>query len=447
MPVRQRYRLLVVDADRSNFAAIERIALPLGFEVEVFPVGAASLDMLLRRSPHVVLLDLNQQDGDGLDILRRFRGTLPGCPLVVMTATGRLEEAVEAIKEGARDYLTKPLDPARLAALLTEARDEVVRRTERGALSERAPAQSFAGMLGRSAVMLELFAAIQRLAPHSRIVLIGGETGTGKDLAARAFHQFGPRAARPFVRVHCSALDERTITDALGATLCLDEVADLDPAGQARLLRVLEDDELRRRRRPLGTAQDLAVIATTRRDLRAEVTAGRFRDDLLYRLNVVEIAMPPLRARREDIVPIATAVVREMAARVSRPLTGMTQAAERLLTAAPWPGNVRELRSVVERACLIATKPTISERELEMAMKPAPMATAMGAQGTEPGSSGGGDELERERILAVLEHVRGNRLAAAKILGISRRALYRRLERYQIGAEAPPRRAYLPRAR
>lgn len=442
-PVHQRYRLLVVDGDRASAAALERVALKAGFDVDNCADGAAALDMALRRSSHLVFLDLQRQAGGGLELLRRFRRTVPRCAVVVTTAAGSLEEAVEAIKAGARDYLTKPFNPARIEALFAEIRKELERST--AGISALVPPlpQELGTLIGRSPAMLGVLASLRQLAPHSRFVLITGETGTGKDLAAQACHQLGPRRQRPLVRVHGSAFDDRALIDAAGATLCLDEVGDLDAFSQARLLRAIDEDALRRRSRPLDTLKDLSIISTSRRDLRAAGAAGAFRDDLFYRLSVVEIAMPPLRARREDIPLLAAAAIRDMAMRLQRPLMGMTRPAERILVGAPWPGNVRELLNVVERACLASSGPLLSEQEVLAAMSPPPLTAPLDQSDATPGSA----DTERERIVAVLQHVRGNRLAAAKVLGISRRALYRRLERYRIGAEAPPRRAYPPRAR
>ena len=446
--VRPRPRLLVVDDDHSILKVVARVGERAGFDVETCPLGSSATDCLLRRPAELAMVDLHMPDADGIDLLKRFKGTVPACEVILMTGAGAVASAVEAIKHGARDYLTKPFDLDRLRIVLSEIRDELDRRAQVAALeSDVAKQMEFCGMLGRSPVMQDIFSLIQRLAPHTRTALISGETGTGKELTARAFHRSGPRHSRPFVAAHCSALDPGILESANGGTLLLDEVSDLTPDLQAAVLRLMQAGEEPRSGRFAPRPSDVAILATSRRDLRAEVAEGRFRDDLFYRLSVVEIRLPPLRERREDIPYLTAAFMRLMSARLRRPLNGLTASAERMLLSAPWPGNVRQLRHTVERACIVASGSVISERELVPAMTQRTLppefsqALAMAAADDAP------TDAEREHIVAVLHQVRGNRMAAAKMLGMSRRALYRRLERYQIGAEAPPRRAYLPRPR
>ncbi len=445
-----RPRLLVVDDDHAILKVIERLGVRAGFEVEVCPQGSGAIDCLVRRPADLAMVDLHMPDANGIELLKRFKAIVPACDVILMTGTGGVESAVEAIKHGAREYLTKPFDLDRLRVVLAEIRGELDRRAQVAALEgDVARHLGFCGMLGRSPAMQDVFSLIQRLAPHTKIALIMGETGTGKELAARAFHRSGPRHARPFVSVHGSGAAAAAFEAAVGATLFLDEVSELSAESQATLLRVIEGDRGRGRTRPLQHAHDVAIVATSRRDLRAEVAAGRFRDDLFYRLSVVEITLPPLRDRREDIPYLTAAFVREMTARLRRPPLGVTASAERLLLSAPWHGNVRELKNAIERACIMANGSTISERELVPAMK----VRHLGSDRSESHDDVSSDvpevvvAIEREHIVAVLQQMRGNRMAAAKVLGISRRALYRRLERYQIGAEAPARRAYLPRPR
>jgi DNA-binding NtrC family response regulator len=300
--------------------------------------------------------------------------------------------------------------------------------------------------------MQEVFSLIQRLAPHAKAVLVSGETGTGKELAARAFHQAGPRQGKPFITVNCSAVVATLFESELfghvrgaftgaveaksglfdaaqGGTLFLDEVGELPLTVQAKLLRALEFGEVQR----IGSLQtrrvDVTVIAATNRDLRVDVAAGRFRGDLFYRLNVVEVELPPLRNRREDIPYLTAAFMGDCSQRMHKPLTGMTPAAEQLLLNASWGGNVRELKNVIERACMLAEGNLITERDIEAGLGPA-LAAGQSAQAR--ASSPALSSVERGHIVDVLRQVSGNRMAAAKILGISRRALYRRLERHGI---------------
>jgi two-component system response regulator HydG len=324
-------------------------------------------------------------------------------------------------------------------------------------------------MIGRGSRMQDLFGMIRRLAPHVRLALITGETGTGKDLVARALHGLGPRRDRRFIAVNCSAISDTLFESELfghvrggilgateskpglfeladGGTLFLDEIGGLPAPAQARLLRVLELGEVSR----VGALEpqhvDVHVITATNRDLRADVSAGRFRSDLFYRLNVVEVKLPPLRERREDIPYLTAAFVREISERLNKPLRGLTPGAEARLTDASWDGNVRELHNVVERACILADAEFVTEREIAVCMPPqsartpALVATAGGAA---PSSERTPDLLanvERDHIQRALVRTGGNKKAAAEMLGLSRRALYRRLERLELSATISRRR-------
>jgi DNA-binding NtrC family response regulator len=298
--------------------------------------------------------------------------------------------------------------------------------------------------------MQEVFSLIQRLAPHAKVVLINGETGTGKELAARAFHQSGPRKSKPFVTVNCSAVVDSLfeselfghvkgaftgavdakpglIESAEGGTLFLDEIGELTAGVQAKLLRALENGEVQRVGSLTPRKVDVAIIAATNRDLRAEVAAGRFRG----------VTVPPLRDRREDVPYLTAAFIRDASERLQKPLKGLTPKAERVLMNARWDGNVRELKNAIERACILVEGTMISERELAGAfgLEPPPIARVRTIEADVRRASGNPaalDELEREHIVEVLQQVSGNRMRAAKMLGISRRALYRRLERHQI---------------
>jgi len=369
------------------------------------------------------------------------------------------------------DYLSKPLDFVRLEQLLAGVLQEIERRrsllTIEGDLARKL---EFADMIGRGPVMQELFGMIRRLAPHVRTALITGETGTGKELVARALHKTGPRRDRRFVTVNCSAVVETLFESELfghmrgaftgatenkqglfeaadGGTLFLDEIGELPLTVQAKLLRVLELGEVHR----VGSLEprriNVHVIAATNRDLRAEVAAGRFRSDLYYRLNIVEVKLPALRERREDIPYLTAAFVRETSERLQKPLLGLTPGAERLLTAAPWEGNVRELRNVIERACILTDGDFITERELAISLPvhvPVKAASTFGGLTSYGMQPGGETELlvnvERDHIKRALVRANGNKKAAAKMLGLSRRALYRRLERLDLSSTISRRR-------
>ena len=460
-PVAAQPSLLVVDDEAPVLKLIERLAHKAGFEVRTCSSGTEAMRLLLRKPSDLAMVDLRMPDVNGLDLLRQIRRAVPGCEVILMTGHAAVDSAVEAIKLGAREYLTKPFDFDRLRAVLGGIRVELGRRAQVVALESAVAHQlEFCGMLGRSPAMQEVFSLIQRLAPHAKSVLLSGETGTGKELAARAFHKAGPRRARPFVTVNCSAVVATLFESELfghvrgaftgaveskpglfeaaeGGTLFLDEVGELPLIVQAKLLRALEFGEVQR----VGSLQtrhvDVTVIAATNRDLRAEITAGRFRGDLFYRLNVVEVELPPLRVRREDIPYLTAAFLGECAGRMHKPLTGLTPGAERLLFGAPWHGNVRELKNVVERACMLAEGNLLTEREVGGSLGPTLRANQMasGLTGSSAHGAARPTELhvvERGHIVDVLRQVKGNRMAAAKVLGISRRALYRRLARHRI---------------
>jgi two-component system response regulator HydG len=461
-PAATRPLLLVVDDEPPVLKVIERLAGKAGFDVVTCGSGSEAMKALMRKPADLAMVDLRMPDVNGLDLLRQIRSAVPSCEVILMTAYAAVDSAVEAIKLGAREYLTKPFDFDRLRQVLVEIRVEIERRAHVVALeSQVARELEFCGMLGRSPAMQEMFSLIQRLAPHAKVVLLTGETGSGKELAARAFHQSGPRRGRAFVTINCSAVVDTLFESELfghvrgaftgaveskpgvfetahGGTLFLDEVGELPISVQAKLLRALENGEVQR----VGSLQpkrvDVSVIAATNRDLRAEVAAGRFRGDLFYRLNVVEVALPPLRDRREDIPYLTAIFIRDCAQRMKKPISGLTPTAERMLLGARWDGNVRELKNAIERACMITEGTVISERELAGAfttdaqtspVRPRTVDSLAARPADAPAAL---EEVEREHILDVLRQVSGNRMAAAKVLGISRRALYRRLERHGI---------------
>ncbi len=441
--------LLVVDDDPQVLAVISRFGAGEGFEVVLCQGGTEALEQVRARRADLVLVDLRMPDVGGLDVISRVRDVDPHCHIILMSGHATIDTAVEAVKRGAIDCLAKPLDFDRLRQAFDAAREEAERR--RGLLAvegDVARQLEFCGMIGRAPAMQDLFALIRRLAPHVRTALVSGETGTGKELVARALHDVGPRRDRRFVAINCSAVVESLFESELfghvrgaftgaadtkaglfeaanGGTLFLDEVGELPPAVQAKLLRVIETGEVQR----VGSLEprrvDVRIIAATNRNLAAEVSAGRFRSDLYYRLNVIPIALPALRERREDIPYLTAAFVREFDEKFGKRVTGLTPAAEQLLVSAHWPGNVRELRNVLERACMLAEGDFISERELSGSLWNAA-----------PGSLGGGapavqrPDVDRERIVAALDQAGGNKAVAARLVGLSRRAFYRRLEQF-----------------
>ncbi len=367
-----------------------------------------------------------------------------------MSGAASVEDAVEAIELGATEYFSKPLDIPRVRALMASRRPQFHDRNSvldsDAALAERL---EVCGMIGRSLAMRELFSMINRLALHARTVLVTGETGTGKELVARALHTLGPRKTKKLITVNCSAVVETLFESELfghvrgaftgatadkigvfeaanGGTVFLDEAGELPAGAQAKLLRTLENGELQR----VGSVElkkvDVRVIAATNRRLDAEIAAGRFRSDLYYRLNVVEITVPPLRERSEDIPYLTAAFVRRFAKEFSKPITGLTEAAEERLVQWPWPGNVRELRNVIERACLLCEGYLLTEGDLARSLSERPVAPP--SVDDEPA----GPPPTAEAVSAALDDTGGNKSMAARRLGISRRALYRLIDKYAV---------------
>ncbi len=451
-------RLLVVDDEPLVLDIVERFAKEQGFEVAFRSSGREALACLPDVKPDVALVDLRMPGLSGIDVLRAIRAADPDCQVILMTGNATVDTAIEAVKSGALDYLSKPLDFERLRERLVTVREWIKRRERLLQIdADVAKRFEFHGMIGRSPTMQELFDLIRRLAPHVRTVLIVGETGTGKELVAKALQKLGLRRNRRFVTVNCSAVVETLFESELfghargaftgatetkvglfehadGGTLFLDEAGDLPFPLQAKLLRAVEQGEVQR----VGSLEprrvDVCVIAATNRDLRAESAAGRFRSDLFYRLSIIEIHLAPLRERREDIPYLTANFVRESAERLKRPITGVTPAAERLLQQTPWPGNVRELKNIIERACILSESRILTEREFVAAMStPSPTAAAgAGVSGAPPVGGRLFATAQRDQIEQVLREVGGNKTAAAQLLGMSRRSLYRWLDRLNI---------------
>ena len=453
--------LLVIDDDPGVLGLMEQFASGFGFEVVTRTDARAALAEIRVLKPDAVLVDLRMPDVNGLDVLHAIKELDPSCQIIVMTGMPTVDTAMEAVKRGALDYLSKPFDFARLGGLLIGVRAAIERRRRLVELdADVAQRFAFYGMIGRSPVMQELFDWVRRLAPHMRSVLISGETGTGKELVARALHQLGSRRAQRLVTLNCSAVvdtlfeselfghERGAFTGASAAkvglfehadkgTLFLDEIGELPLALQGKLLRAVENGETQRVGSTTVKQVDVAVVAATNRDLRAEVAAGRFRSDLYYRLTVMEVRLVPLRERQDDIPYLCAAFIREMSDRQQRRVAGMTPAAEALLRSAPWPGNVRELRNVIERAVLMSDGKLLGERDVRAGMH-APLPTAGPGPAPNPTMEppatprtfdpGFLSAARAEQVQRALAQAGGNKAAAARLLGISRRSMYRWLD-------------------
>jgi len=443
--------ILVVDDDADQRASLKEDLEREGFAVEVATGGRAGVERVKRGGIDLVVSDVKMPDLDGLDLLREVRTVEPYLCVIIITGFGSIDTAIRAVKLGAYDYLPKPFETDHLLLLIDKALGERALRSEVMHLREEVSRRDrLDNIIGRSPAMQEVFDLIRRMAASPASVLITGDSGTGKELVARAIHAHGPRKARPFVAMNCSAIPETLLESELfgyargahstarsdregllveadGGTLFLDEIAEMPLALQPKLLRVLQDGEVR----PLGTNKvervDVRVIAATNRDLAAHLREGHLREDLYYRLNVVQIHLPPLRGRSEDVLPLAEHFLARSAARAGKALRGFTEDAKKIMLAYTFPGNVRELENMVERAVALAEGDLIGPDDLPPVMRQRKsqdrLSTAV-AQGLTL------DQLEREYIERVLDAEGGNKTRAALRLGLDRKTLYRKLEEY-----------------
>ncbi len=447
-----RERLLIVEDDAAQRVGLQKLLTSWGFVVDVASDGRQALDKIATDRPAIVLSDLVMPNLGGLDLLRALKQDNADITVVLLTAQGSVESAVEAIKQGAYDYLTKPIDPQRLRIVLDQvaARQDTLRevRALRRQLQEHG---RFGAMVGSSLEMRKIYQVIEQAAPTSASVLVHGESGTGKELVAQTIHQLSPRAAQPFVPLNCAAIPDTLLESELfghekgaftgaiarrqGAfelanrgTLFLDEIAEMTPTTQAKLLRVLQERSFR----PLGGMReqsvDIRVVAATNVDPPEAVRMGKLREDLFYRLNVFAIRLPALRERKDDIPLLAQAFIKEFNARNGKSVAGVSDEAMNLMERYDWPGNVRELRNVMERSTIVAKGALIDVSELPPLNSPPPAPRAAGAPtGLTPGTTV--DEAERQLIEVTLQHTGGNKTRAAELLGISLKTLHNKLNR------------------
>jgi two-component system response regulator HydG len=453
-------RVLVVDDEEAMCRLLEAGLTARGFQVRWFTSPRQALDCLDTEEFDVILTDLNMDGMSGLELCRELLDRKPHLPVTVLTAHGSFDSAVAAIRAGAYDFITKPPDLDALELALRRAVQHKSLRGEVKRLREAVQAtQQLEGLLGQSPVMKHLFDLIERLAPTTSNVLLTGESGTGKELVAHALHARGPRRDKPFVVLNCAAVPEALLeselfghkkgsfTDARqdrvglfaqadGGTLFLDEVGEMPLALQPKLLRALQE----RKVRPLGSTVevpiDVRIVAATNRELEAEVEAGRFREDLFFRLNVIPLELPPLRARASDVLLLAQHFVEKYAAQTGKPVEGISAKACEKLLAYTWPGNVRELQNCLERAVALTRFDRVSVEDLpERVRKYKSSHVVIAAD--DPSELVTLEVVERRYIERVLEGVNRNMSKAARILGIDRTTLYRKLERYGQSGEGP----------
>ncbi|MBX3274430.1 MAG: sigma-54-dependent Fis family transcriptional regulator [Sandaracinaceae bacterium] len=449
-------RVLIVD-DEENIRLVLRTMLGKhGYLVEVASSGEEALAAAARTPPDYVIADVRMSGMSGIELARAL-GALESPPtVIVMSAYGSVELALEAMKAGAYDYVSKPFKQDEVLLALRKAEErEALKRENRALKAELAERSRFAGMIGRSEAMRAVFRTIEKAAAFSTTVLIQGESGVGKELVARALHDRGPRAAAPFVAVNCGAIPESLIEselfghkrgaftdassdkpglfeEASGGTLFLDEIGELPLGTQVKLLRVLQEGTLRRLGETRDRNVDVRVVAATVRVLKDEVDAGRFREDLYYRLNVLPLHVPPLRQRKEDLSLLIDHFMERTNRRLGTAIRGIDARAHKLMLAYHWPGNVRELENVLERAIVLADGDILSETDLPERLREPDPVQAVLATG-ELSIKKTQRYIEETLIRRALEETGGNRTKASKLLEISHRALLYKIKDYGLG--------------
>ena len=449
--------ILVADDDAVARDLLVEALRKEGYQVEAVADGAQAIERGRQKRFDVVLTDIRMGSVDGLEVLREFKQLSPDTPIVLLTAFGSMEGAIEAIKQGAYDYLAKPFKKEEIKLVVRRSLDHarLVRENARfrEELGER---QDLSPLVGSSPLMLEVYKLVARVSTGKSTVLLEGESGTGKELIARAVHANSPRRERLFVPVNCAALPDTLLetelfghekgafTGAAGVkqglfetahegTIFLDEIGDMGLSLQVKLLRVIQEQEVRRVGGTGSIKVDVRIVAATNRNLASLVKEGRFREDLFYRLNVVRIGLPPLRERREDIPMLAHHFLQKFSGGTTSQITGFVPDALELLQRYHWPGNVRELENAIERAVSLSHGPLVLPDDLPDTIR---NAGAMSCDDTVGKGSGKEealltlDEVQKRHLMRVLRETGGNKARAAKILGIDRRTLYRMAERF-----------------
>jgi two-component system response regulator HydG len=442
--------VLIIDDEKRHAEAIAESLERVGYECVIATSGAQGAKRIEEDDYDVILTDLRMDGMDGLAILRKAKQSLPDSEVVLITGYGDVKTAVEAIKEGAANYLSKPVDLAELRAIVDRAAErQRLARANRELKRQLDEKFGFEGVIGNNPKMHELIAKLKDIAPTSATLLIQGETGTGKELVAKAVHTNSPRKNKPFVAMNCTALNENLLEDELfgheagsftgadrvrkgrfehahGGTLFLDEVGDMPPALQAKLLRVLENQEVFRIGSNEAIKVNVRLLSATNRDLAAAVAAGEFRQDLYYRLKVVTVKLPPLRERREDIPLLAAHFTKEFNQRHGKRVTSIAESVRKSMAAYDWPGNVRELRNLVESMVVQDHDGVLGPDDMHDG-EGLPGAALAAGQASSPGNLVGRplNEVERYYIAQALQLTNGNREEAARMLGIGERTLYR----------------------
>jgi DNA-binding NtrC family response regulator len=444
--------LVAIDDDPSNLDLIASSLERAELDVVCHSDPEAGLQEVLQRRPEIVLVDLMMPNINGIEVLEKIVAADPGIEVILMTANYSTESAVQAIQKGASDYLTKPLDLTKLRDRIDKYITEVQRRKRNFELDrELLKAYQFEGIVGRSPLMLDLFAKIRRISPHFQTVLITAPTGSGKELVARALHHLSPVKSAAFAVCNCSAIVETLFESELfgyvkgaftgatqdkvglfefanGGTVFLDEIGEMPLAAQAKLLRVLQNQEVQRVGSPSARKVNVRVIAATHRDLRALAAEGKFREDLFYRLSMVEISVPRLAERKEDLPLLQRFFLEKYSAQYRKPISGITRRAQAILSRHSWPGNVREIENVLGNACMMVDGNLIDVNDL-----PEHVRNSVCDVHSEDEGMVTLEELQQKHLARVLEQVNGNKARAAEVLGIGRATLYNMLQRNKDG--------------
>jgi DNA-binding NtrC family response regulator len=449
-------KVLIVDDEPGLRQSLGLLLSDAGYAVTAEQDGRRALERATADTFDLVLCDVRMPEMDGLTFLRNYRQRGGNALVIVMSAYGGEDAAIAAMKEGAYDYLPKPFRPDEVVLTLRKAEErERLRQEVVGLKAQLATGPAERGLIVESAAMRQALALVTRVAEHNTTVLITGESGTGKEVVARAIHRASPRGAKAFVGINCAAIPEALLESELfghvrgaftgasadktglfeaanGGTILLDEIGELPLGLQAKLLRVLQENEIRRVGDQKTRRVDARVLAATARDLEAEVRGGRFREDLFYRIHVVVIALPPLREREDDIAPLSRHFAARLAQRLGRPLA-LSDDAITWLEQQPWPGNVRELENAIERAAVLTNHEILSPADFRSEPLLSPISQELGEKGEGRGTLREAvEDAERDAIIAALKATDGNRRAAAQRLGVSLRTLFYKIERFGI---------------
>jgi two-component system response regulator HydG len=452
--------ILIVDDDLAHRVMLKKLLGGWGYSVTEADDGAVAIEEVRRRSFDLILMDIRMMKVSGIEALEQIKKINPTIPVIIMTAYASVETAVSALKKGAYDYLTKPLDFDELQIVMKRATEHSLLKKENDYLKERL-GEKFdrQNMIGQGSAMVRLLEIVEQVAPTEATILITGDSGTGKEMIANAIHANSNRKQAPFVKINCAALTETLLESELfghekgaftgadrkregkflqadGGSIFLDEVSEMSQAMQVKLLRVLQERELTRVGGSEVLKVDVRVIAASNKDLKKEIQTARFREDLFYRLNVVALTVPPLRERKEDIPLLAQHFLQGFAVKNSKNVINFTPKAIEKLMQYPWPGNVRELMNAIERAVVLSRNTYLDEGELTLLMADGGGLNGKDLSGAanQPAGATGNlplEEVEKRSILEALHDCSGNKSEAARRLGITRKTLRKKLEKYE----------------